>query len=109
MQQLRHQWEVDVTVSFTDDQGDPAQVEGDPAWVSDDPNTTAVVTTSDPFTATFQAIGAIGSTTGISVSADADLGEGVVPVQASDSITIVSGAATSAGLSFGEPRPITPA
>jgi hypothetical protein len=109
MQQLRHQWEMDVVVSFTDDQGDAAQVQGDPQWVSNDVNTIAIVATSDPFTATLQAVGAVGSTTGVSVSADADLGEGVVPVQASDDITIVSGVATSAAFSYSAPRPITPA
>ena len=106
MQQLRRNWETDCTVSFVDDQGDQAQVEGDPVWTSSDPATIEVKATADPFVVTVQALGAVGAMATLTVEADADLGEGVVEVIASEQIQVVSGQAASASFSFGTPRPI---
>jgi len=105
MMQLRHRWEVDVTVSFVDDQGDAAAVEST-VGSTDDPAVLAIVATSDPLVWTVQAIGAVGSTLEWAVQGDADLGEGVVPVVVHDQIQIVSGQAVSGSATYGEPRPM---
>jgi hypothetical protein len=106
MYQLRRGMEVDVTVSYVDDLGEQAQVEGDPVWTSADPAALTVKNTTDPFMVTIQALGAIGALVTLTVEADADLGEGIVPVIATEEISIVSGQATTAAFGFGEPRPI---
>ena len=106
MFQLRRLFEVDVTVGYQDDAGNQAQVEGDPLWSSSNTDDLAIVATADPFTVTVQALGPVGSMPELTVEADADLGAGVVPIIASEQISIVSGQATTASFTVGEPRPI---
>jgi hypothetical protein len=106
MKQLRRGWEFDRTAVFLDDRGDPAAVERDPVWASTDPSIINVKSTLDPFMVTIQALGPVGSTADVSVSADADLGAGVVPVVATDDIHVVSGQATSASFTDSAPREI---
>lgn len=105
MFQLRRGFEVDVRVSFVDDLGNPASVEGAPLWLVGAGDFT-LVHGDDPFAVVLQAVGAVGATAELSVEADADLGEGVVPVVASETVQVVSGQATTASFGFGEPRSI---
>lgn len=106
MKQLRRNWEFDRTVTFLDDEGETAMVDGDPTWTSSDDTIISLVAGANPFAVTIQAVGAVGASAFVTVAADADLGSGVEPVQATDEIVIVSGQATSATFSDSEPRQI---
>lgn len=107
MYNLRRGYEVVFTVSFTDDMGDVARVDGIPSWSFN--NTTFSVTpASDGMSAVIRGVGTvIGSTSVLTVNADADLGAGVVPITKTEIFTLTSGTATSATFGIGEPRPIT--
>lgn len=108
MFQLRRGYEVDVSVSYVDDAGNPATVDGVPLWGVDGDQFT-VVQADDGMSAVLQGTGTIiGSTDILTVDADADLGEGVVAVTVSEDLQLVSGQATTASFGFGEPRPISP-
>lgn len=106
MYQLRRGYEVDVTVSFVDDSGDPASIDGVPDWIVDGV-AFDVIPSADGMSATLQAVGdVIGERATLTVSADADLGEGVVGVRVDEELQLVSGQATTASFGFGAPRPI---
>ena len=105
MKELRRGYEFDRTVMFVDDRGEPANVEG-PHWQSSDTAVITLVETADPLMITIQAVGAVGAQAVVTVMADADLGEGIVPVEASDDIHVTSGQATSGSFTDSEPRPI---
>jgi hypothetical protein len=107
MFQLRKGYEVDVQVLFTDDLGNPAMVDGVPSWSVDDLEAFLVSPSVDGMTAILQGVGSIiGTTSVITVTADADLGEGIVGVTRSEDIQLISGQATSVAFGFGEPRPM---
>lgn len=107
MFQLRRGYEVDVTVSFVDDTGNEAAVDGVPAWDVADPALFTVNVGPDGYSAVLQGTGdTIGGTTTLTLTADADLGDGVVHVTVAEELQLVSGAATTASFGFGEPRPI---
>jgi len=94
---------VPLTVGFVDAAGNPATVEGAPAWASSDE---AIVTISDVaadgLSAFAVAVGPLG-TAQVSVTADADLGEGVVPVIGVLDIEVAASQAVSAAVAAGEP------
>lgn len=107
MQQIRKGYEVDVTVTFTDDLGNAASVDGAPTWVASGTAFT-VLPVADGMAAVIQGTGEIiGETAILTMTADADLGAGVVTVTRSEDLQLVSGTAAEAGFTFGEPRPIT--
>jgi hypothetical protein len=115
MKQLRRNQEFDRRVIFLDDQGDEAPTEGAPVWASSDSAAVNVISpptnpasghVGDPDWVTIQALGAVGASAVVSVTGDADLGEGVVPVVGTDDIQIVSGSATSASFTDEPERPI---
>jgi hypothetical protein len=107
MFQLRRGYEVDVTVAFTDDSGNSAAVDGVPVWSLDDPSVFTLVAAEDGLSAVLQGTGeTVGATTVLTLTADADLGEGVVHVTVSEDVQLVSGQATTASFGFGEPRVI---
>ena len=108
MFQLRKGYEADVSVSFFDDAGAPASVDGAPRWTMGDPAVMTIVPAEDGMSAVLQGTGeVIGSMTSLTVEADADLGEGIVPVTVSEELQLVSGQATVASFGFGEPRPMS--
>lgn len=109
MYPLRKGYEVDVTVSYVDDAGAPASVQGAPTWVIADPTVMSITPAPDGMSALLRGTGdVIGSTTRLSVEADADLGECIVPILVTEELQLISGQATTASFGFGEPRP-TPA
>lgn len=106
---LRKGFEVDVTVTFVDDTGEPASVDGVPVWSLSDETVFTLVSAADGMSAVLQGTGeVIGATSVLTVEADADLGAGIVPVTASEDLQLISGQATVASFGFGEPRPVTP-
>lgn len=107
MFQLRKGYEVDVAVGFVDDQGNPAQIDGAPVWGIADPDVGTIKPASDGMSAVLQGTGdVVGSKTVLTVEADADLGEGIVPVLVSEEVQLISGKASVASIGFGQPRPI---
>lgn len=94
---------VSATVSYVDAKGNPAQVQGAPAWASDNEAVATVAASADGFSATITPVGPLG-TAQISVTADADLGDGVVPVTALGTVEVIAGQAVSGNVNFGEPQ-----
>lgn len=94
--------QVDFTISPKDRKGNPAAVDGVPVWASSNPNVASVEPSTDGLSATVKA-GVPGSTV-ISVTADADLGAGVVNLAGTADVDVVPAAAETIALEAG---PIT--
>lgn len=93
---------VSASVAFVDAAGNPASVQGAPAWSSSDESIVTVTVSDDGMSAEIVAVGPIG-TAQVSVTADADLGEGVINVSALADIEVVASQAVAAAISLGEP------
>lgn len=100
---MRADQKVNITVAYTDSQGNPATTEGVPVWGSSDASVT-VEAASDGLSAVATASGIVG-TAQVNVTADADLGEGVKEIVGTLDIEIVGGEAVSVVLTPGTPEP----
>lgn len=98
-QQLTDTQQIVYTLSPKDRKGNTAAVDGIPAWTSSNSLVADVVPADDGMSATVKA-GVPGDAT-VSVSADADLGEGVTTLAATVDIHVVPGAAVTADLTAG--------
>lgn len=88
-----------ITPDITDRKGKPAPVDGEPVYASSNEAVATVIPDDGGLSAVVVAQG-----TGdyvISVSADADLGEGVTTITGQDSGTVTQGTATSVGFTVG--------
>lgn len=92
-----------VSVAFVDKKGNPAPVDGTPQWSTDNTDVLKVTAAPDGMSATVAAVGAIGSAS-ITLSADADLGAGVVPLVGTLAVNVTAGQAASVVLT---PGPVT--
>lgn len=88
-----------ATVAFVDAKGNPAVVEGAPVWSSSDPAVLSVVAAADGMSAIVTPVGPLGSAQ-VKVEADADTGEGVVPVILLGDVEVVAGQAVGGTISF---------
>jgi hypothetical protein len=99
--------EIDLSIdpsSIRDKRGNVAPVQGGWAWeVSDATVGVVTVNPDDSSRAVLKAFGPIGSGT-VAARSDADLGEGVVPIVASESFDVVAGQAVVATITPGTPR-----
>ena len=97
-----------ITPNVTNAAGKPAPVEGALVYGSSDESVVKVVPAADSLTALVVAQG-VGDYT-VSVSGDADLGEGVTTIVGQASGTVTLGQATSIGISAGpvEEQPAAP-
>lgn len=96
--------EVDVVVSgAVDARGNPAAFQGVPEWQVSDENVLSVTPSPDGMSAVVKAVGLVSSAQ-VSVSVDADLGEGVKPLVATLDVEVVAGEAVSLNISTGTPR-----
>lgn len=95
-----------VKVAYVDSRGNPAQVDGPVQWESsDDTVVTVTADVGDPMQARVLPVGPIGSVQ-ISVTADADLGEGTREIITTSDLDIVAGEAVTGTISpVGEPQP----
>jgi hypothetical protein len=101
--------EVPVSVAFTDDHGNPAQVDGAPTWASSDDTILSVTPAADGLSAIVAAVGPDGSAqVSVTANANMDPNGAPIPVMGLLGIDVVSGAAASAVLTPGAPVP-TPA
>lgn len=90
-----------------DNAKNPAPVEaGSTVWAVSDA-TLATVTPIDDNSATVQALGPLG-TFELTVTADADLGDGVTNISDAATINVIAGPATNLGLSLGTPEDNAP-
>ena len=94
--------EVDLAIQPLDKRGKPARVDGIPAWSSSDPAKVEVVASDDGLSCVAKALN--NGTVQISVSADADLGDGIRALTGTLDLEIVSGEAVTLGIIAGTPR-----
>lgn len=80
MASLLNTQQAPVTLSITNAAGQPAPVDGVPVWASSDETVVTVVAAADGMSANVLA-GAPGGPARITVTADADMGAGVVTLQ----------------------------
>ena len=90
-----------VNLVINDKKGNPARVDGMPVWTSSDESVATVTPSEDGMSATILSLGTTG-TAQISVTADADLGEGVREMTGSALIDVIAGEAFAFALMLGE-------
>lgn len=100
--QLQDIQQVDLSVVFSDAAGNPAGVEGAPVWSSSDDAVLTVTAGSDGLTANAAAVGPLG-TAQVQLTADADLGEGVVQITGTLDVEVIASQAATATITPGEP------
>jgi hypothetical protein len=97
---------ANVGLTILDGRGNPASVDGAPVWASSDETVVSVVAAPDGMSAVVSSV-APGGPARIAVTADADLGEGVVSITGfSEDITVVAdplSAASVLTLNLGDP------
>lgn len=84
--------QVPVSVDFQDKSGQPARVDGIPQWSTDNSELLALAPAEDGMSCLVSAVGPLGEAT-VTLTADADRGEGVVPIYGSLEIEVTSGMA----------------
>lgn len=103
--------EAEVLVGYADKNGNPALIDGTPVWAVSNAEILRVVPTADPSVVILQAVGPIGVSQ-VTVTADADLGEGVRELFAVQDVSVVAGEAVAAAINFGlareQPAPVEP-
>ena len=102
---LKDTEQVVLSVVPVDAKGNTAPVDGAPAWGSSDPAVATVTPAADGLSATVAAVGPLGKTQ-ISVTADADLGEGIESIVGTLEIEVVAGEAVSLSIKTGTPEEI---
>lgn len=83
--------------------GNPAKLDGAPVWSVSDANVLALTVAEDGLSAVVTATGALGASQ-VSVTADADLGEGVRPIAAVLDVTVVAAEAATLAITAGAPE-----
>lgn len=96
---------VGCTVSYVDRAGNAARVDGTPVWATDRPDLLALTPSEDGMSCDIAPVGPLGSGQ-ITVTADADLGEGVRELVTLGSIDCVAGDAVGGVINF--PEPVAP-
>ena len=100
---LTDEQKVSLSVGFFTKAGNPANVDGTPTWASSDPAIVTVTPSEDGRSAVATTVGPLG-TAQVTVSADADLGEGVKLVTGVLDIEVRPAEAVSAGIVAGTPE-----
>ena len=106
---LPNDLQVLLKVQYVDSKGHPAKVDGDPEWQSSDPGIAVITPTpGNPFLATLSAGGTLGNAQ-VTVTADADMGEGVRALTCFLDVTIIGGEAVAGVISpASDPAPPSP-
>ena len=95
---------VSLSVSFTSAAGNAAPVDGVPVWSSSDELIVSVTASEDGLSAVATTVGPIGLAQ-VSVTADADMGEGFKPITGLLDVSVIASEAAFAGLTAGVPEP----
>jgi hypothetical protein len=86
-----------ISIQPVDARGNPARVDGDPVWTNSNPEVLTLVVDPGGLSALARATGPIG-TSQIGVTADADLGEGVITL--SGTLDVEVGGAQAVGITI---------
>ena len=89
---------VNVSLAIKDVKGNDAPVDGAPSWTTTDPALGSLTVAADGMSASFSPSGPVGSLK-VQVSADADLGAGVVAIAGELDLDLLPGDAVSVSLS----------
>lgn len=100
---LNNLQEVEVQVAFTDDAGRAVSIDGPPRWQANDETLIEVDVAEDGRSAIVRTLGGTGSTF-VTVSADAQLGDGVRSISGAFDVTITESGDVRIQFSFGTPR-----
>ena len=101
---LTDEQKVGLTVSFTTAAGNAATVDGVPTWVSSDETILTVADIgADGMSCSILTVGPVG-TAQVSVTADADMGEGTRQITGLLDIEVRAAEAVSANIAAGEPE-----
>jgi hypothetical protein len=100
---LQGDQKVKLSIAPVDAAGNSAPVQN-PQWLSTDPGVLTVEPSVDGLSASAVAVGPLG-TAQVQVSADADLGSGVVALTGILDVQVVAGQAVSLGILAGTPEP----
>lgn len=95
--------QVTLSLAIEDKRGNPAQIDGKPNWSTSDSTKLSIEPSEDGKTCLVKAVGPVGAAQ-VSVEADADLGEGVVPINATGDFEVIAGQASAVKLSAGTPE-----
>lgn len=95
---------VALSVTFTTAAGNPAVVDGVPVWGTSDETILSVVAAEDGLSAVVTTVGPLGLAQ-VSVSVDADLGEGVKPLVGTLDVSVIASEAAFAIVASGVPEP----
>jgi hypothetical protein len=93
---------VALSIAVVDAKGVPAKIDGIPAWEVSDPNVGSIAVAEDGLSAVFSA--GLPGTCQASVTADADLGEGVVTIAGVIDFEVVAGQAVAVTITAGAPE-----
>lgn len=96
---------VGLSITPVDDKGNPAHVDGAPQWNNSNEAVVSLQIAEDGMSAVASAVGPLGAAQ-ITVTADADLGEGNIPIIGTLDINILPGQATSIAVNPGQQEPI---
>lgn len=95
-----------VSPRFEDKKGNPAKVDGAPTWSTDNTDVLALEPAADGLSCVVKAVGPLtqpDSPAMVTMTADADLGEGFEPVIGTIEFEVGPGKATVVTLEAGEP------
>lgn len=106
MRSITVEQELPLSIEPRDSRGNIARVDGDPVWTLTDETLGALVPGATPFEKTFKPAGLIGAAL-ISVTVDADLGEGIKPLTGTFTVAVIPGEASTLAINAGEA--VTPA
>jgi hypothetical protein len=100
---LTDEQKVKLSVGFFTKAGNPAKIDGLPTWASSDPSIITVTVSEDGLSADAVTAGPLG-TVQVTVSADADLGEGTRLITGVLDIEVRAAEAVSANIAAGTPE-----
>lgn len=100
---LTDEQKVKLSVSFLTKAGNAAKVDGAPVWSSSNDTVISLVVAEDGLSADAVTVGPLGSAQ-VSVSADADLGEGVRSIVGTLDLEVVAAEAATVGIAAGAPE-----
>jgi hypothetical protein len=101
--QLGSSQQFPISVRFLDRRRNPAKVDGVPEWLTDNSEVLSLEPSGDGLSCVVRAMGPLG-TANVTLSADADLGDGSTPVIGTIEVEVTAGAATVVELTPGTPE-----
>lgn len=84
----------EATVEFKDNFGNAAEVDDAPVWASSDPAVLEVTASADGMSVVVKSLGPAAPAAQVTVSADADLGDGTETIVGTLDVVVVGGEAT---------------